>query len=140
MGSPGEGGGLEEAAARGQWSDLFAQNKASAGIKRHGERTLDSRVGPLVDLDSREGRGCRVGGLCHPISLQAEENRIKLPQVTERVWSPCSVHLPVGFVARAAPGGREGTWQRRQQTSLSRAREKILLWVHFPEQTCLPAL
>ena len=92
-----------------------------------------------MGLASREGRGCRAGGLCCPVSLQAEENRIKLLQVTECGWSPCSVHLPVGFGARAIPGGREGTWQRRQHTSPSRAREKILLWGCFPDRpVCLP--
>lgn len=81
-----------------------------------------------------------MDGLCRPVSLQAEENRKKLPQDMECVWSPCWVPLPVGFGARATLEGREGTWQRRQHTSPRRAREKILLWVRFHEQTCSPAL
>lgn len=43
--------------------------KISAGIKRHGERMLDSRAGTPVGLASREGeRGLQVGGLSCPVS------------------------------------------------------------------------
>lgn len=63
--------------------------------------------------------------MCRPVSLQAE-NRLKLPQGTECICSPHSARLPVGFGGRRTPGSREGSWQRRQLVSPSRAWENQL--------------
>lgn len=82
-----------------------------------------------MGLASREGRSCRQG-LCCSASLRAEENRIKLPQVTVCLQS--LLRAPSCGI-----WGREGTWQRM---SLSRTRRNILHWVRFPGQTCSPAL
>lgn len=81
-----------------------------------------------------EGRGCRVGVLCYLVSLQAKDNRIRLP--SHAVCLGSLLHAPShGIWGWSSTGGRQG--QRREHMSPGKTREKILFSLG---QTCSPAL